>query len=41
MAENTDNLSINQQLEHLIEKYNLDRHYPAYRTSRHACAFLE
>lgn len=34
-------LDINHELEQLIEKYDLDRHYPAYRTSRQACAFLK
>lgn len=34
-------LDINQELEKIIEKYNIDRHYPAYRTSRQACAYLK
>ncbi len=33
-------MDINQELEKLIEKYNLDRHYPAYRKSKQACEFL-
>lgn len=32
---------INRELEQIIEKYNLDVHYPAYRTSKQACAFLK
>lgn len=34
-------LDINHELEQIIEKYNLDIHYPAYRTSRLACAFMK
>jgi hypothetical protein len=36
-----ESLDIDKELEQIIEKYNLDRHYPAYRTSRRACDFLE
>lgn len=32
---------IDYELEQIIEKYNLDRHYPAYRTSRLACTFIK
>lgn len=34
-------MDINHELEQIIEKYNLDAHYPAYRTSRMACAFIK
>lgn len=34
-------LDITNELEQIIEKYNLDAHYPAYRTSRLACAFMK
>lgn len=33
-------MNINQELELLIEKYNIDRHYPAYRVSKRACDYL-
>lgn len=33
-------MDINRELEGLIEKYNIDRHYPAYRESRRACGYL-
>lgn len=33
-------LNINNELEQIIEKYNLDRHYPAYRVSRRACDYM-
>lgn len=33
-------MDINYELEMLIEKYNIDRHYPAYRISRQACGYL-
>lgn len=33
-------LDINNELEQIIEKYNLDRHYPAYRVSGRACNYL-
>lgn len=36
-----EKMDIDKELEQIIEKYNLDRHYPAYRTSRRACDFLE
>ena len=41
MAGITNDLNINQYLEQIIEKYNLDRHYPAYRISRQACVYIE
>lgn len=31
---------IDKELDQIIEKYDLDRHYPAYRTSRRAYAYL-
>lgn len=34
-------MDINHELEQIIEKYDLDRHYPAYRASRQACAFMK
>ncbi len=34
-------LDIDKELESIIETYNLDRHYPAYRTSRWACDFIQ
>lgn len=34
-------MDIDKELEQIIEKYNLDRHYPAYRASRRACEFLK
>lgn len=33
-------MDIDRELEGLIEKYNIDRHYPAYRESRRACEYL-
>ncbi len=33
-------LDINDELEKIIEKYNLDRHYPAYKESRRACDYI-
>lgn len=33
-------MDIDRELEGLIEKYNIDRHYPAYRESRQACEYL-
>lgn len=36
-----EKLDIDKELERLIEKYKLDRHYPAYRTSRRACSFIK
>lgn len=33
-------MDIEQELERLIEKYKVDKHYPAYRTSRRACAYI-
>lgn len=33
-------LDIDGELEELIEKYDLDRHYPAYRVSRRACDYI-
>ncbi len=33
-------MDIDRELEKLIEKYNIDRHYPAYRESKRACEFL-
>lgn len=35
-----EKLNINQELEHIIEKYHLDRHYPAYRLSKRACGYI-
>lgn len=34
-------MDIDKELEQIIETYNLDRHYPAYRVSRQACDFLQ
>ena len=31
-----EKLDIDKELERIIEKYELDRHYPAYRVSRQA-----
>lgn len=36
----SNEMDINQELEILIEKYNIDMHYPAYRSSRQACGYL-
>lgn len=33
-------MDINFELEKLIEKYGIDRHYPAYRASRRACGYM-
>lgn len=33
-------MDINREVDVLIEKYNIDRHYPAYRISRQACDYL-
>ena len=41
MIHNAPEFDIDQELESIIEKYNLDRHYPAYRTSRQACAYIK
>lgn len=35
-----EKLDIDMELEELIEKYDLDRHYPAYRPSRRACDYM-
>lgn len=40
MLSNSMVVDIDQELESIIIKYNLDRHYPVYRTSRQACAYL-
>lgn len=34
-------LNINQKLEQIIEKYDLDKYYPAYRISGQACTYME
>lgn len=34
-------MDINQEVEILIEKYSIDRHYPAYRASRRACDYIQ
>lgn len=41
MSNNTLKLDIDVELEKIIEKYNLDRHYPAYRVSIQAEAYLK
>lgn len=41
MIHHTAEFDIERELESIIEKYNLDRHYPAYRTSRQACAYIK
>lgn len=41
MNDNMMEFNIDQELEEIIEKYNLDRYYPAYRTSGRACAYLK
>lgn len=33
-------MDIDSRLEELIEKYGIDRHYPAYRASRKACGYM-
>lgn len=33
-------MDIDRELEALIEKYSIDRHYPAYRVSRRACGYM-
>ena len=35
-----EKLDIDKELERIIEKYELDRHYPAYRVSRQASNFI-
>lgn len=37
----TYKLDIDHELEQIIEKYNIDAHYPAYRSSRRACDFIK
>lgn len=36
----TKELDIDSELEKIIEKYQLDRYYPAYRVSRQACEYI-
>ena len=35
-----EKLDIDKEIERIIEKYELDRHYPAYRVSRQASNFI-
>jgi hypothetical protein len=34
-------MDINEELESIIKKYRLDRHYPEYRNARKACIYLK
>lgn len=36
-----EKLDIDKEIEEIIERHNLDRHYPAYRMSRRACDFIQ
>lgn len=40
IMDDTREFDIDTELEKIIEKYRLDRHYPAYRVSRQACEYI-